>query len=239
MKPIIGISTVSEPAEDARSGGNIHLNWNYAQSIVDAGGVPVLIPANADPEAVLPLLDGILIPGGDDIDAANWGEENHPKVSPVSKVRFDSERRLLGAVDPEMPVLGICYGCQLLNVMRGGSLIQHLPDVETAENHERGVLQEYVVDPHSKLADILGKRVAKGESWHHQAIKDVGKGLHVVAKSEDETVEAVEADDRPWTIGVQWHPERSMKDQENMRLFERFVQAAKAYKENKGADAVP
>src|SRR6185312_7740915 len=117
MKPIIGITVDCEhDADDARTRGKLQLNWNYAQSVVDAGGVPIMIPPQADMGVVSKLIHGWLIPGGDDIDAAHFGEENHPKASLQDPARFEGESRLLAQVDKEMPILGICYGCQFLNV---------------------------------------------------------------------------------------------------------------------------
>jgi len=235
MKPIIGITTVSEPDPSiARTGGEINLHWNYAQSVADAGGVPVLIPAQAEPAEILPFLDGILIPGGADIDAANWGEPNHPAVVPVASARFEAERRLVDAAPESMPILGICYGCQLINVMRGGSLIQHLASDGEALDHEKGAIQSYELEQGSQLAGIVGTVDMKGQSWHHQAINEVGSGLRIVGRSEDDVIEAIEASDRPWMIGVQWHPERSLDEDANLRLFKEFVSAAGKFRTAKG-----
>lgn len=234
MKPVIGITAVSEPdPAKERSGGDIKLNWNYAQAVADAGGVPILIPAQADPLEILPLLDGILIPGGADIDASNWGEENHPAVEPVAPARFNAERELLKLADRNMPVFGICYGCQFINVARGGSLIQHLPDKTTELVHTGGAVQDYEVEPGSQLEKVADALEIRGQSWHHQAIDSVGQGLKVVAHSADGTVEAIEASDRPWMIGVQWHPERSLNEAANRRLFDEFVSAAAEYRRTK------
>ena len=131
MKPVIGIvSDVFHDPENARTHGKLYLNYNYVQAVADAGGTPLLIPPQADPQDVLPLLDGLMIPGGKDIDASNWGEANHPEVETIAPERFELEQRLYKAADPNLPIFGICYGCQWLNVVRGGSLIQHIPDVE-------------------------------------------------------------------------------------------------------------
>ena len=228
MKPLIGITIdVAHDPEDARSGGKLSLNYNYAQVVADAGGVPVLIPPQADPVALSEVLDGLLIPGGNDIDACNWGEANHPEAKTIAQERFDVEKKLFTTVDPKMPVLGICYGCQFINVMRGGSMIQHLPDV-VDETHTGGENQKYQIEKGSKLSNIFGKE-AQGQSWHHQAIKDVGHDLKVVAKSEDGVIEAIEADDRPWLVGVQWHPERTFDDPATRKLFENFIAAASDY----------
>lgn len=235
MKPIIGISVDCKQDEaDARTGGQLTLNWNYAQAVAEAGGVPILIPPSADMEEVAKIIHGWVIPGGDDIDARHFGEENHPKVELQDPARFDAEARLYRVLDAETPVLGICYGCQFLNVVRGGSLIQHLPDVEGKDTHTGGVMQAYEIDPASKLEKIVGETAIEGKSYHHQAINTVGTGLTVVAKSEDGTVEALESTDRPWMIGLQWHPERTFADPKTRRIFEDFIAAARRNQESRG-----
>jgi putative glutamine amidotransferase len=234
MRPIIGITVdaTHDPGE-LRTRGKLQLNWNYAQAIHDAGGTPVLIPPMSEPHDVARILDGWVIPGGNDIDAKNFGEENHPSVELIDPTRFNGERSLYKAIDPAMPILGICYGCQFLNVVRGGSLCQHLPDVVGTFEHTGGATQLYVVDDESKLASVAGVTEVEGKSYHHQAIKEVGAGLRVVAKAEDETIEAIEATDRPWLIGVQWHPERTLEDDATRRLFRGFVDAARAFAQQK------
>ncbi|MGO9896792.1 MAG: gamma-glutamyl-gamma-aminobutyrate hydrolase family protein [Bryobacteraceae bacterium] len=230
MKPIIGITVDAHgDPEDPRTRGKLELNWNYAQAVTDAGGVPVLIPPMADMRDLSGVIHGWLIPGGADIDAGRFGQENHPKVSLQDPARFAGEKELLDSVSPELPILGICYGCQFLNVARGGTLIQHLPDVVGHEQHTGGTLQSYEIEPGSKLAAVVGQAHAAGKSYHHQAVESPGQNLHVVAKNEDGTVEAIEATDRPWVIGVQWHPERTLDDAASRRIFETFVAAARAY----------
>ena len=229
MKPIIAITVESrrEP-QNARTGGKIDLNWNYAEAVADAGGVPVVVPPVADMAEVARFVDGWLIPGGDDLDPALWGEAVHPKASLQDGTRYDAERRLFDALDPAVPIFGICYGCQAINVLRGGSLDQHLPDVVGHEGHAGGTMQVYAIDANSLLARSAGATRMEGKSFHHQAVGRVAEGLRVVARAEDGAVEAVEATDRPWLVGVQWHPERTLEDPATRRLFERFIEAARA-----------
>ena len=234
-KPIIAITVESRrEKENARTGGKIDLNWNYAQVVADAGGVPLVVPPVADMAEVAALADGWLIPGGDDLAPSLWGDEIHSKASLQDGTRFDAERRLFEALPPEVPVLGICYGCQALNVLRGGSLDQHIPDALGHEEHAGGTMQRYLVDVDSRLSQSAQTVVMTGKSYHHQAVSRLGSGLRVVARAEDGTVEAVEAVDRPWMIGVQWHPERTPDDPATRRLFERFVEAAAEYRASKG-----
>lgn len=235
-KPIIGITVESkhDPA-DERSGGNMSLNWNYAQAIADAGGVPIIIPPTADPDSIAPLLDGWLIPGGLDIDASHFGQENHPAVELQDPSRFQIEEALYQRVSPEMPILGICYGCQFLNVIRGGTLHQHLPDLLSGENyHSGGTLAPVRVEEGTRLNELVGAEVVDTKSYHHQAIDQLGEGLRVSARHEDGIVEAIEATDRPWQFAVQWHPERTMKDPATQRLFSAFISAARDFRASRG-----
>jgi len=227
MKPVIGITVdCHHDPEEPRTRGKLELNWNYAQAVSDAGGVPILIPPTADMEVVSQLIHGWLIPGGDDIDAKNFGEENHPEVGLQDPARFEGESRLYRVVPSDLPIFGICYGCQFLNVVRGGSLIQHLPDIVGHSSHSGGTMQDYEIDPNSQLAQESGQTRITGKSYHHQAVKQVGEDLKVVSHSEDGTIEAIEATDRPWVIGVQWHPERTLEDSATENLFKNFIQAA-------------
>jgi gamma-glutamyl-gamma-aminobutyrate hydrolase PuuD len=205
--------------------------------VAKAGGVPLLIPPTADASAVVPLLDGFLIPGGRDIDATRWGEANHPEVEPQDPARFEIEAEIYRLASPNLPIFGICYGCQFLNVVRGGTLIQHLPDVVGHGEHTNGTLQEYALDPTSRLAqETTAERVA-GKSFHHQAVGRLGQGLRVTAHAPDGTVEAIEATDRAWAIGVQWHPERTPEDPATQELFRAFIRAARTFRESKGLHA--
>lgn len=232
MKPLIVITVESkrEPQND-RTGGKMELNWNYAQAIAETGGVPLVVPPVADMAEIARIADGWLLPGGDDLDPALWGEPLHPKASLQDGTRYAAERRLFAALPNEVPVLGICYGCQALNVLMGGSIDQHVPDTVGHENHSGGTLQSYVVNPDSLLAREAGATTMQGRSYHHQAVGKVAPGLSVVARSDDGVIEALEAQERPWTLGVQWHPERTPDDPATRRLFESFVQAAAEYRQ--------
>jgi len=169
-----------------------------------------------------------LIPGGDDIDAAVYGEENHPQADLQDSRRFDFEAAFYPLLPPTMPILGICYGCQLVNVLRGGNLIQHLPDELGHDEHHDGQWTRSHIDPASKLGRLTGPEIS-GRCYHHQAIGRLGSDLVVTGRSEDGVIEAIEATDRPWLIAVQWHPERSRSLDPNDRLIREFVDAARRY----------
>ncbi|HEY0866946.1 MAG TPA: gamma-glutamyl-gamma-aminobutyrate hydrolase family protein [Fimbriimonas sp.] len=237
-KPIIAITVDCHcDPEDQRTKGRLELNWNYAQAVSDAGGVPILIPPTADMEEVAAVIHGWLIPGGNDIDASRFGETNHPKVSLQDPARYDGEAALFGAIAPELPVLGICYGCQFINVVRGGSLIQHLPEVVGHESHTGGTLQRYEILAGSKLARHSRATEMVGKSYHHQAVARLGENLDVVAREADGTIEAIEARDRPYLIGLQWHPERTLEDAATQKVFRSFIEAARSYMENQCEDS--
>ncbi len=226
-RPVIGITVdCKQDPDDPRSGGKLTLNWNYAEAVTLAGGVPILIPPTADMEVISKIIHGLLIPGGDDIDACRFGEQNHSKVELQDPARFEAESRLFAKLPEDLPIFGICYGAQFINVVRGGTLIQHLPDVVGHEAHTGGTLQSYAVDPRSKLSKAIECTEMSGKSYHHQAVKDLGTGLKVVATNEDGTIEAIEATDRPWMVGVQWHPERTLEDEATKKLFQDFIKAA-------------
>jgi gamma-glutamyl-gamma-aminobutyrate hydrolase PuuD len=229
-KPLIGITVDCKyNPEDPRTRGELQLHWNYADAVGTCGGVPILIPPMADMEAVAKIIHGWLIPGGDDIDAKEFGEETHPKAELQDPARFAGESALMRSVSRDLPILGICYGCQFLNVVQGGTLIQHLPDVVGHGTHSGGTMQGYELDATSKLANIVDADTMEGKSYHHQAVAKVAQGLKVVGKSEDGTIEALESTERPWMIGVQWHPERTIEDPATRRLFEAFISAAREY----------
>lgn len=229
MRPLIGITVEStHDPDDARSRGKLTLNWNYAEAIADAGGLPLLIPPVADMKQLASMIDGWLIPGGFDIDAQRFGESNHPKVELQDPARYECEAELFSCLDPEIPIFGICYGCQFLNVVRGGNLIQHIPDDVDSESHAGGTLQHYTV-AESQLRNVVAAEMVAGKSYHHQSVSRLGSNLRVVATAEDGIVEGIEATDRPYLIGVQWHPERTLEDPASRRLFERFVDAARDF----------
>jgi len=230
VKPVIGITSYAEEA----SWGHWTLPaalvpLAYVRSVEAAGGRPLVVPPSADGvEETLAALDGLILSGGADVDPAVYGEESNGTAG-VQVERDRAEVALLeGALARDLPVLAICRGMQLLNVARGGSLEQHLPDVVGHEGHRetRGAFSDHEVrlEPGSRTAAILGAD-ARIKSSHHQGPARIGSGLAPVGWAEDGTVEALESPDRTFAVGVLWHPEEG----EDKRLFEALVDAARAY----------
>jgi putative glutamine amidotransferase len=190
-----------------------------------------LIPPSADGiDETLDAVDGLLFSGGSDLDPDLYDQEPHPATSGVVAERDRAELTLLeAALARDMPVLAVCRGSQVLNIARGGDLVQHLPDVVGDEKHKHtpGTFADHDVtlEPGTRLAALLGDR-APVKSHHHQGIGRLGEGLHVAAYAEDGTVEAVEDPSHRFAFGVLWHPEAG----EDLRLFEELVGAAADYR---------
>jgi putative glutamine amidotransferase len=229
-RPLIGITATCTAigGEQPRH----HLRWEYVTCVERAGGTAIIIPIQDDPTAALEACDGLLVPGGDDFDPGIWGEPVHPMARLENPARYLTERKLWDAMPEGMPFLGICYGCQMLNVSRGGTLIQHLPDVVGHEEHTGGTMQNYQLEAGSLAGRLMGT-APRGKSYHHQAVDRLGSGLRVVGRNEDGTVEAIEDTDGRWIVGVQWHPERTMESEESQALFRAFVAKATEYKEKR------
>jgi putative glutamine amidotransferase len=196
-----------------------------------AGGRAVLLPPCEDGvDETLDVLDGVVFSGGADVDPARYGAEAHPETDEPQGRRDAGELALLrAALDRDMPTLAICRGFQLLNVARGGDLVQHLPESVGNDDHKQ-VPGEFAVHPvevkeGSQLAAIVG-RGAEVTSHHHQALGRVGDGLVESAWAADGTLEAVEDPSLRFAVGVQWHPEAA----EDAALFEALVEQAREYR---------
>jgi putative glutamine amidotransferase len=235
MPPVIGITT--SHSSNSYGQATILLTQVYAQAIMQAGGVPVLIPsliASEGWDALYPRLDGILFTGGGDISLAHFKGDPHPRIDDVDPQRDTVELNLLHAsVADGKPFLGICRGCQLVNVGLGGTLYTHIPDqLPNALDHSypgdmRTVLvHEVKIDEGAHIADVLGEPIVKVNSHHHQGLKDIAPSLRVAGHSPDGLVEAIELPDHPFGLAVQWHPEWLTDQQSTRNLFRRFVEAA-------------
>ncbi len=238
-RPVIGI-TASIDQRSPAFGETYSLTRKYAEGVLQAGGVPLIVPHNLDEaslRAVLDRIDGVLLSGGGDIDPAVFSEDAHPATGEIESDRDRVELTLTRwVVDSDMPLLAICRGIQVLNVALGGSLVQDIPSqVPDALQHSfdrkttpRNYLAHPVkIEPGSQLAHIMQLEVAQTNSWHHQAIKQVASRLQVTAVAPDGVIEAVEVPGQRLAIGVQWHPEWLFEEKpEHRRLFEELVRVS-------------
>lgn len=240
-RPLIGVPMGRERSQRFFGLPMYIMNQTYVRELEKRGALPVLIPLNMS-EATLhgtfQRLDGLFLPGGEDIDPSNYGEDRHEQLGPVDKERDRTELSLTRwAIEAGMPVLGVCRGVQLINVACGGALYQDLhsqaPHLDKHDFYppkfERFRVSHNVeIEPDSRLAQALG-HVHEINSMHHQGIKRLGYGLRVVATAPDGLPEALECPALPFVLGVQWHPEELAKtDPHSADLFSRFVWAASA-----------
>lgn len=238
-KPVIGVTT------GGRSEGYIKSRHYdqffsvpapYVDAVRRAGGIPLLLPPGENErEALLPLLDGLIITGGTDIDPAEYGGDRwnrHVLPPDAERDRFELTlaRHLLN--EGETPLLCICRGLQVLNVAAGGTLHEHIPDIRDEDIHrnEAGLwaMQAVHVESDSLIAEVMGLTLLRTSSGHHQAVKQVGAGLRVVARASDGIIEALESPGHPWLIAVQWHPEvTAERDPSQQALFDALVEKAR------------
>lgn len=208
---------------------------NYAEAVVSAGGRPAILPATETiPADTLDGFDGLLLTGGGDLSPEMYGQEPDDKVYGVSPIRDRFEAALVAeAQDRGIPILAICRGMQLINVLRGGSLFQHIDaHWQTRSSHE--IEHDVAIDPSSRLAEIVGGTVMGVNSYHHQAVDAIGASLHVTARA-GEVIEAFEDRDHD-LLAVQWHPEQLFHvSADNHALFDDLVGRARAHKERKTA----
>ncbi|MEA2375662.1 MAG: putative glutamine amidotransferase [Thermoleophilaceae bacterium] len=242
-RPLVGLTTsevrIAEKVEQTPEGEppqvEMTVGIKYVSAIEAAGGVPVVIPPLGG-EAIEPLLDsvcGVCMSGGPDIDPSGYGERPHAKLGPTEATLDHFELAVARAADRRnLPILGICRGAQALNVARGGTLHQHLPDVwGSAVDHRQRAPGDQATHAvraanSSRLAAVLGEVRVRVNSFHHQAVALLGTGLRAVAWAPDGVVEAIEAPDRDFVVGVQWHAECLADRDDQAALFRGFVEAA-------------
>lgn len=229
-RPLIGITTCGRVKD-----GRFQLPAEYVDAVRRAGGVPVLLaPGEPEVEALLDRLDGIVLSGGGDIDPRRYGGDEGAPIERVDAERDEFELAVARrAAQRGLPTLGICRGCQVLNVALGGTLIEHLPDAVGEELAHRGPPGEGArhaieVEPSSRLAAVLGDTRSEPVSWHHQAPGSLAPGLEAVARAADGTIEALEVAGKPALLAVQWHPElTAAEDPSQQRLFDDLVENAR------------
>ena len=217
----------------------------YYDSVASAGGLPVLLPPLEDDaglDALLRLCRGLVLIGGDDMDPSRYGQEPHEKTEVMQPRRDEFDFRLArAAVRLGVPTLAICGGCQLLNVVQGGTLHQHVPDVygrtvlhaptDEMRKEGRGRMHGVHIEKGTLLHSVVGRDELEVNSSHHQSVDRPAEGLRVSARSPDGVIEALEWTDQPghpFVLAVQWHPERISSVREHMLLFEALVNAAQS-----------
>jgi len=244
VKPLIGVTT--SEVRDAKHYRQVKrgepprhemaLGLTYMGTIERAGGVPVVMPP-LGPDSIAPLLDqvaGLCLSGGPDLDPKTYAARPVPELGPTwPELDFVELAVARGADERELPVLAICRGMQALNVARGGTLHQHLPGAPLNHRQEEPLetaTHPVRIEPDSRLAEILGTTSIEVNSFHHQAIDQLGEGLRAIAWAPDGVIEAVEATDRTeFMIGVQWHAEGLWRSERHLALFREFVQAARGH----------
>ena len=235
MKPVIGITLDEEIAKSYSKFPWYAARKNYSQSIQKAGGLSVFIPNNIrDINLYLKLINGLVITGGDfDIDPKLYGDKKTSSKVSMKKDRTEFEFQIASqALKKKIPILGICGGQQLINVMLGGTLIQHIPDSFNTEiNHEQKNPRDQgshsvTIKKKSKLFQIVKNTTMFVNSAHHQAVDKLGKNLIASAFSDDGIIEGIETTTNNYCLGVQWHPE-FLIDKSDIKIFKSLVTSAK------------
>jgi putative glutamine amidotransferase len=235
LVPVIGIVAHHFYAQSYRINVDGQIDA-YRRAVAMAGGAPVLIPLELEEaqwRAIYAKLDGILLPGGVDVDPVHYQEAPHPRLGEVDPELDRAELMLARwALADDLPLLGICRGAQLLNVAAGGSLVQDIPSQwANALVHATSTVNAHIVTvrPEARLAEVLGVAKCMTNSRHHQAAKELGPDFIVTATASDGVIEAIERMGAAYCIGVQWHPENLVDHNPVMlRLFEALVVAAAA-----------
>jgi putative glutamine amidotransferase len=217
------------------------LGLKYLRAIEVAGGIPVVIPPlqRQTAELLLSRVSGICLSGGPDLDPVAYAAGAHERLGPTWRELDAFELEFARAGDARgLPILAVCRGAQVLNVARGGTLHQHLPDVvgESIKHRQREASSEpthwVALHPDSRLSEILTRQRIKVNSCHHQAVAELGDQLTVTGRAADGTVESIEALDREFVMGVQWHAECLAERPVHAALFDAFVRAAESFEQS-------
>jgi putative glutamine amidotransferase len=238
--PVIGITGYADRSARPPNVSIFALARTYVRAVAMSGGAPVIIPPYLEGSSLRGAFDGIaglLLSGGGDIHPSSFGETDSGLLWYIDRERDQAELSLARwALTEGRPVLGICRGIQTLNVAAGGSLIQDIPtQIPQALSHSSiagrplpDIAHQVKVDPHSRLAALIGAGDIGVNSAHHQAVEAIGEGLVAVARAADSVIEGLEAPAHPFCIGVQWHPEAMVESTPVMRrLFEGLIEAAR------------
>ncbi len=230
-RPLIGITVDCSDGDT----GHYESPFSYAKAIELAGGLPVLLPYKTDLTLIGQYVDavaGVLFSGGNDLDPAAYGETWHPQAQRIDLDRQLFELALIAEVETrKMPALGVCLGSQLMNVHRGGSLNQFLPDLELGLEHRKvhAELKRHPVqlDATSQLGKAIGKTEISVNTYHKQSVNRLGHGLRVIATAPDGVIEGFEDPNLPLFAAVQWHPERLTDEAEHLAPFRLLVEKSR------------
>lgn len=235
MKPIIGIV----PSIDQEK-GLYFLNEDNVKAIEQAGGTPILVPyfnSSKLINKILPILDGLYLTGGYDIDPTLFGEEPHPNLGVINRVRDDFEIKMINnMLELNKPVLAVCRGCQILNITLGGNMYQDIHsqiDTPTLQHSQKAInshASHFVnVEKNSMLYKLVKRSKIKVNSRHHQANRKIASGLIVSGRANDGIIEAIESNVYRFVLGLQWHPENMALrgDEPSRHIYEGFIEACK------------
>ena len=228
MRPVIGIT--ADNRDNTAASGRYESPLTYSRAVARAGGVPVILPHAADLAGeYVQRLDGLVLTGGVDPRTEAFGEPTHPRARPIDPARQAFELALLDVAErrPDLPVLGVCLGMQLMALFHGGRLHQYLPDVlEKPEAHQHDARHNITLHAEGTALGVTAAQAGALEvvSYHQQAVADAGR-LRVAATAADGVIEAIDAPGRPFYLGVQWHPERGGDDALSLGLYRRLVGA--------------
>jgi len=224
-QPLIGITSVYSANNKS---GTTMVNFAYVKAVAENGGIPLVLPTISEGRILqqyVDELDGLVLVGGDDIPPSAYGQQPHETVKIMPIQRYNFEKNLIFLWwNSGKPLLGICLGMQFTNVVAGGTLIQDIPSQVGTKVKHRGYHQVNI-EPKSSLAKILDADEAIVYSNHHQAVKDVGKGLRIIARSEDGVAEAMERTDGKFGLFVQWHPEATDDVEHRNAIYGALVRA--------------
>jgi putative glutamine amidotransferase len=227
-RPVIGICARTAPVTLQGIEMTVSLTFQpHVDLLASADCTPVLLPLLPGIEHIIGRLDGLLVPGGPDLGPALYGGTAHPRTRAGSPVMDAAELALVeGTLNAGLPLLAVCRGMQLLNVQRGGTLHQHLPEITGNDGHcpetEAFTLGRHPLDlkPGSRIAEIFGDDSPETSCHHHQAIDRMGTGLTATAWAPDGIIEAVEVIDHPFAVGVQWEADQTGDERLHLALAE-------------------
>jgi putative glutamine amidotransferase len=233
-KPLVLLTCASKQ----RTQGLLRLDdvagHNYSDAVLEAGGLPLVV-SNVPPhyaEAYIDRADAVIFSGGEDIDPEFFNADPHPNLGLISRIRDEFELELYRHAKAKgIPILGVCRGIQLINVAEGGGLHQHVPALDGAIAHgQRNIAGDnfhtVTLAEGSMLAEALGATTMRTNSFHHQAVSDLGQGLRVTGTTADGVIEAIEGTDEQFILGVQWHPEMNFRrDAKQHVIFQLLMDA--------------